>query len=82
VVERKYTMGEMDEAASEGRLIEAFGAGTAAIVSPVRAISWRGKLVNCGLKDHEESGELTMRVKGWMEEIQYGDVEHEWSYVC
>ncbi|KAM7223986.1 branched-chain amino acid aminotransferase II [Rhypophila decipiens] len=82
VEERKFTMKEMDEAASEGRLIEAFGAGTAAIVSPVRAISWRGKLVNCGLKEHEESGELTMRVKNWMEGIQYGDEEHEWSYVC
>lgn len=43
VSERKYTMTEIDEAAREGRLIEAFGAGTAAIVSPVRTIYWRGK---------------------------------------
>lgn len=82
IVERKYTMKELDEAATEGRLIEAFGAGTAAIVSPVRSISWKGKLVNCGLKDHEESGELTMLMKGWMEARQYGDDESEWSYIC
>jgi branched-chain amino acid aminotransferase len=82
VSERKFTMKEMDEAAQDGRLIEAFGAGTAAIVSPVRHISWKGKLVNCGLKDHEETGELTMRVKNWMEARQYGDEEHEWSYIC
>jgi branched-chain amino acid aminotransferase len=82
VSERKFTMKEMDEAAQEGRLIEAFGAGTAAIVSPVRHISWKGKLVNCGLEDHEETGELTMRVKNWMEARQYGDEEHEWSYIC
>ncbi|KAL2197938.1 aminotransferase [Corynascus similis CBS 632.67] len=82
VVERKYTMKELDEAASEGRLIEAFGAGTAAIVSPVRAISWRGKLVSCGLKDNEESGEIATKMKNWIEARQYGDDAHEWSYVC
>ncbi|KAH8884707.1 branched-chain amino acid aminotransferase II [Thozetella sp. PMI_491] len=80
--ERKYTMKELDEAANEGRLIEAFGAGTAAIVSPVRSISWRGKLVNCGLRDHEESGEVTTMMKNWMEDRQYGADPHEWSYVC
>ncbi len=82
IEDRKYTMKEIDEAANEGRLIEAFGAGTAAIVSPVRNISWKGKLVNCGLQDHEESGEITMKMKGWMEARQYGDDEHEWSHIC
>jgi branched-chain amino acid aminotransferase len=82
VTERKFTMKEMYDAEQEGRLIEAFGAGTAAIVSPVRAISWKGKLVNCGLKDHEEAGETALRMKNWMEAIQYGEEEHEWSYVC
>ncbi|KAH6842874.1 aminotransferase [Chaetomium sp. MPI-CAGE-AT-0009] len=82
IVERKHTMGELAEAASEGRLIEAFGAGTAAIVSPVRHISWRGQLVNCGLKEHEESGEIATKMKNWIEARQYGDDAHEWSYVC
>jgi branched-chain amino acid aminotransferase len=82
VVERKHTMGELAEAANEGRLIEAFGAGTAAIVSPVRHISWKGKLVNCGLKEHEESGEVATKMKNWIEARQYGDDAHEWSYVC
>jgi branched-chain amino acid aminotransferase len=82
IEERKYTMAELDEAASEGRLIEAFGAGTAAIVSPVRCISWKGKLVNCGLQEHEESGEIATKMKNWIEARQYGDDEHEWSYVC
>ncbi|KAJ4293884.1 branched-chain-amino-acid transaminase bat2 [Collariella sp. IMI 366227] len=82
IVERKYTISEMDEAAREGRLMEAFGSGTAAIVSPVRAISWKGKMVHCGLKDHEESGEIATKMKNWIEARQYGDDEHEWSYVC
>jgi branched-chain amino acid aminotransferase len=81
--ERKYTMQELADASAEGRLIEAFGAGTAAIVSPVRKISWRGQLVDCGLKDTEESGEIALRMKNWMEGIQYGDEEgHPWSYAA
>ncbi|KAI9839883.1 MAG: Mitochondrial branched-chain amino acid (BCAA) aminotransferase [Sarea resinae] len=81
VTERKYTMAELAEAADEGRLIEAFGAGTAAVVSPVRAISWKGRLVSCGLKEDEEAGELAARMKGWIEGIQYGDEEHPWRHV-
>jgi len=73
-------MKELDEASNEGRLLEAFGAGTAAIVSPVRKISWKGKLVDCGLADHEESGEITLQMKDWVEAIQYGDEAHEWSH--
>merc|ERR1712144_35592 len=81
ITERKYTMPELSEAANEGRLLEAFGAGTAAIVSPVRNISWRGNLVDCGLKPEEEAGEIALRMKEWIEARQYGDEEHEWSYV-
>lgn len=79
VTERKYTMQELYDASQEGRLVEAFGAGTAAIVSPVRTIAWRGKHVDCGLKETEESGETALRIKHWIEAIQYGEEEHEWS---
>ncbi|GAW20257.1 hypothetical protein ANO14919_097560 [Xylariales sp. No.14919] len=82
VSERKITMPELAEASTEGRLIEVFGAGTAAIVSPVRTISWKGQPVDCGLKEHEESGKIALRMKGWIEARQYGDEEHDWSYVC
>ncbi|KZZ91445.1 branched-chain amino acid aminotransferase, cytosolic [Moelleriella libera RCEF 2490] len=81
VTERKYTMKELDEASREGRLVEAFGAGTAAIVSPVRTIAWKGRHVDCGLKETEESGETAARIRDWIEAIQYGEEEHEWSVV-
>jgi branched-chain amino acid aminotransferase len=81
ILERKYTMPELSDAANEGRLMEAFGAGTAAVVSPVRRISWKGKLVECGLKADEEAGEIATRMKNWVEGRQYGDEEHEWSYL-
>jgi branched-chain amino acid aminotransferase len=81
ISERKFTMPELYEAANEGRLIEAFGAGTAAVVSPVRRISWKGKSVECGLKANEEAGEIATRMKNWIEGRQYGDEDHEWSYI-
>jgi len=81
ISERKYTIEELADASKEGRLIEAFGAGTAAIVSPIRKISWKGEMIDCGLKETEESGEIALRMKNWIEGIQYGEEEHEWSYV-
>ncbi|RDW71987.1 putative branched-chain-amino-acid transaminase [Coleophoma crateriformis] len=81
ISERKYTMPELAEAASEGRLLEAFGSGTAAVVSPVRNISYKGQLVECGLKPGEEAGEIATSMLRWIEARQYGDEEHDWSYV-
>ncbi|CAI6097914.1 hypothetical protein V2G26_009084 [Clonostachys chloroleuca] len=81
ISERKYTISELAEASKEGRLLEAFGAGTAAIVSPIRKIAWKDETIDCGLKATEESGEIALKMKNWIEAIQYGDEEHEWSYV-
>lgn len=78
VYERSFTMKELAEAESEGRLMECFGAGTAAVVSPVRRIGWKGRMVECGLREGEEAGEVATRMKGWIEGIQYGDEKHKW----
>lgn len=79
VSERYLTMKDLAEAEEEGRLIEVFGAGTAAIVSPVRSIAWKDRMVSCGLKPEEEAGEIALTMKGWIEAIQYGDEDHPWS---
>ena len=80
IEERKFTMPELASAADEGRLLEAFGTGTAAVVSPVRKISWRGRLVECGLREDQEAGDIARRMKAWIEGIQYGDEEHPWGW--
>lgn len=79
VEERYVRMQELAEAEAEGRLLEVFGAGTAAIVAPVRKISWGERMLDCGLKETEEAGEIAMKMKNWIEGIQYGDEPHEWS---
>lgn len=82
VSERKYTMPELAEAAGQGRLMEVFGSGTAATISPVRNISWKGKMINCGLPEDLEVGPIAQQMKDWIEAIQYGEEEgHPWSLV-
>lgn len=78
VHERRFTMGDLAEAEAEGRLMECFGAGTAAVVSPVRRIGWRGRMLDCGLREGEEAGEVATRMKSWIEGIQYGEGRHRW----
>jgi branched-chain amino acid aminotransferase len=79
ISERYVTMPELSKAAQEGRFVEAFGAGTATIVAPVRKISYKGGLVDCGLRDDQEAGETTQQIKDWMEAIQFGEEKHPWS---
>lgn len=78
ISERRFPMRELVEAANEGRMLEVFGSGTAATVSPVRVISYQGELVNCGLPDNEEVGPIALQMKDWLDGIQYGDEEHPW----
>lgn len=81
VSEKKYTMAQMKKAADEGRLLEAFGAGTAAVVSPVKAVTWRGEEIKIPLSPGKETGPLAENFWNWMLAIQYGEVDHPWSKV-
>lgn len=78
VNERRFTVRELAEADKEGRMLEVFGAGTAAVVSPVRNIGWRDTNINCGLEPGKEAGPIAQRMKDWIEGIQYGDETHPW----
>lgn len=81
ISERKVTMRELYDASKEGRLIEVFGAGTAAVVCPVRSIGWREQIVDCGLKKDQEAGDVASTMLKWINARQYGEEEHEWSYI-
>lgn len=66
------------------QLIEAFGTGTAAVVSPVRHIHHNGKGIDVPLDPEDASagiGPVTARVSQALLDIQYGRVESEWSVV-
>ena len=82
VSERKVTMPQLAKALDEGRVIECFGAGTAAVVSPIAKIGYNGKDYTVPLdptKPEHPAGALTQRVWDSIVGIQYGKIEHEWS---
>nr|CCD14755.1 unnamed protein product [Trypanosoma congolense IL3000] len=79
VSERSFTIHELVAALRERRVLECFGCGTAAIVSPVEALSYEGELLEVPCPEPENS--LTHRVLKTLTDIQYGDVKHEWSRV-
>lgn len=82
VSERKFTMGELVEALGEGRVLEVFGAGTAAVVSPVKEIAHGGKVWSVPLDPKDASagaGPWARRIWRELADIQYGVKEHEWS---
>ena len=70
VVERSITMSEIRKASCDGRLLEAFGAGTAAVVTPISHIQYRGEDIIV-----PAPGELAMRLFDDLVDIQYGVVE-------
>lgn len=82
ISERKFTIHEVQERAEKNELIEAFGAGTAAVVSPIKSIGWKGKDIDVPLAAGN-SGELTKQVASWIEKIQYGQESYKnWSRVA
>ncbi|KAI1463954.1 branched-chain amino acid aminotransferase II [Daldinia caldariorum] len=81
VVERRYTINEVLEASSEGRLLESFAAGTAFFVCPVSLIHHRGQDIQIPMGKTGEGGPCTLKLKSWLKDIMYGNVDHPWGIV-
>lgn len=80
VNERRLSIEELDKANDEGRVLEAFGTGTAAVISPIGELKWGEKkmIFNGG-----KIGQLTQRLYDTLTGIQYGKLPdpHGWSVV-
>jgi len=75
-------MEEFLVALKEGRIIESFGAGTAAIVSPIKLIHYNGTdyTIPIDIEDPTATiGKLSKRLSDTILGIQYGEIPHEWS---
>jgi branched-chain amino acid aminotransferase len=79
VSEKEWDMKSLIQALKEGRVIEMFGAGTAAIVSPVYKIFYQGKDHSVPCKDN--AGELTSKLMESLLSIQYGETNSPWSVI-
>lgn len=69
VSERKIGVKEIFDAHAEGKLEEAFGTGTAAVISPMGELNWNGK--NIVVADNK-IGPLSGRLYDELTGIQYG----------
>ncbi|KAF7339860.1 Branched-chain-amino-acid aminotransferase [Mycena venus] len=78
VSERTVTMKEVKEAAAAGRLVEMFGAGTAAVISPVDRIGYMGEDVHIPTGE-DGMGPVSRPI--WTELVgrQWGSIPSEWS---
>lgn len=81
ISERYCSIHEIAAKGASGHLLEAFGSGTAAIVSPIKKIGYNGEDIEVPLLPGEQSGPLTKQIAKWIQELQYGEVESEWSTV-
>lgn len=77
VAERPIGVNELSRAAADGSLREVFGTGTAAVISPVGELCFRGE--TCSINGGR-AGELSGRLFAEITGIQYGEREdrHGW----
>ena len=78
VSERPVTMIEVKEAAQSGELVEFFGVGTAAVVSPVDRIGYLGEDLHIPTGP-DGMGPLSRPLWKYLTGIQTGAIPHPWS---
>jgi len=78
--ERRISMEEVAEGIRSGELIEAFGSGTAAVISPVGEFYWNGEHLQVG---DGNIGPVSQKFYDTLTGIQYGEIEdpHGWVTV-
>lgn len=80
VEERGVTMAEIKSAVRKGELVELFGAGTAAVISPVDRIGYLGEDIEIPVGE-DGMGPLSRPFWERLVGIQRGTIESDWSIV-
>jgi branched-chain amino acid aminotransferase len=80
VEERPVSLKELEHVLETGGISEAFGAGTAAVVSPIRSIGIDGR--DYALPIVGEKGSVAITLKDALEDIRYGRTpdRYGWNY--
>ena len=78
VEERPVSMDEIVKGVEDGSLEEAFGAGTAAVISPVGKIFYKDKeyIIN-----NNKTGKWAQRIFDMLTSIQYGENEDKYGWI-
>ena len=79
VEERRLALSEIVDAAKAGKLNEAFGTGTAAVISPIGLLNNGGDIINI---NNGEIGPVAQRLYDTITGIQYGRLEDKFNWTC
>jgi branched-chain amino acid aminotransferase len=77
VEERKVSVDEWREGVTSGRITEVFACGTAAVVTPVGKLKWRGGEAG----DGGDIGPVTQQVRRALVDIQYGRADDSFGWM-
>lgn len=80
VNERMISIDEVIESAKSGKLIEAFGTGTAAVITPVGMLNYKGTDYVIG-GDKRKVGKLTQKLYDTLTGIQYGKIKDPYNWI-
>lgn len=78
VCERRISIEEVFEANAKGQLEEVFGSGTAAVISPVGELSWKGQKI---IINNNQTGAFAQKLFDYVTGLQYGKVEDKFGWV-
>lgn len=77
-IEKRITIDEVVEGIEAGTVTEAFGAGTAAVISPVGKIAYKDKEY---ILNNNETGPWAQKFFDHLTGIQYGEIEDKYNWV-
>ena len=77
VEERRFGIDEWRDGVTSGEITEVFACGTAAVVTPVGSLKWDGGET----PEVTEAGEITMRMRQALVDIQYGRADDTFGWM-
>ncbi|MBP1764472.1 MAG: branched-chain amino acid aminotransferase [Firmicutes bacterium] len=76
--ERHISIDEVYAAHEKGQLEEVFGSGTAAVISPVGELSWKGKKI---VINNNKTGPYSQKLFDYITDLQYGKSEDKLGWL-
>lgn len=77
VTERRVSIAEIFEEHKKGGLDEAFGTGTAAVISPIGELNWEGRCIKV---NNSKTGPLAEKIYQKLTGIQTGELEDDFGW--
>ena len=78
VTERAISIDELAEAARAGKLEEAFGSGTAAVISPIGELKWGDEIMTI---NNGEIGPVSQKLYDTLTDIQWGRIPDPFGWI-